>query len=112
MKYHIPIELPSLANSRLHWRRMTSLKRGQRWATHISMKKCRESAAVPALPLVVTITRHGPRKLDDDNLAAACKYVRDQIAEEVGMDDGSPLYTWVYKQVTGPYGVDVEIAPR
>lgn len=111
MKFHIPTKLPSLANERLHWRRMDHLKRLQRRATLC----CMVGLHLPPLPLVVTITRIGPRKLDDDNLASACKYVRDQIAEVVGEDDGSPLYTWRYVQRVGRserYGVDVEIVTR
>ena len=109
MKFHIPIRLPSLSNTRLDWRAMATLKRKQKAATSICMKfaeKC------PAPPLTVTITRVGPRRLDDDNLAAAAKYVRDQIAAIVGVDDGSPLYTWVYRQQIGEYGVDVEVTAR
>ena len=71
-----------------------------------------EGQQIPTVPLLVTITRVGPRRLDDDNLAAACKYVRDQIAAVIGIDDGSPLYTWRYEQRVGgrkEYGVDVEI---
>ncbi len=65
------------------------------------------------MPIVVTLTRIGKRRLDDDNLAASFKYVRDQIAHMIGTDDGSPLYTWVYKQQIGKvYGVEVEILPR
>lgn len=67
---------------------------------------------IPPPPLLVTITRIGPRKLDDDNLASACKYARDQIASAVGIDDGSEQYTWLYKQAKGGYGVDVEIVTR
>lgn len=108
MRLHIPIRLQSLANTRMHWWAMARLKKQQRNATRLSLI----GKPVPHLPVVVTITRIGPCKLDDDNLAAACKYVRDQIAEHIGVDDGSPLYTWVYKQrVTSmeQYGVDVEI---
>lgn len=57
----------------------------------------------------MTITRVSPRKLDDDNLQSACKYVRDQIADLIGVDDGSPLYTWRYSQRAGKCSVDVEI---
>lgn len=67
---------------------------------------------LPPMPVVVTITRLGPRRLDDDNLAAACKAVRDEIADAFKVDDGSPLYTWRYEQRIGPYGVDVDISPR
>lgn len=111
MRLHIPIKLPSLANTRIHWRAMDKLKRQQRLATKYSIA----GKEIPPLPLLITITRIGPRRLDDDNLQAACKYVRDQIADYVGVDDGSPLYTWWYRQhVTWSeqYGVDVEIVER
>ena len=108
LKYHIPIRLPSLLNTRMHWRKLAKLKQQQRFATLC----CLNSLVPPSMPLVVTITRVGPRKLDDDNLAGACKYVRDQIANMIGVDDGSELYTWVYQQRTGYYGVDVEIKQR
>ena len=108
MRAHIPIRLPSLANSRMHWRAMAALKQDQRWAAKCALR----GKDIPTLPLIVTITRIGPRGLDDDNLASACKYVRDQIAEAVGTDDGSPLYTWRYEQRIGKYGVDVDIVGR
>ncbi len=95
----------------MHWRKMSALKKKQRGATVY----CMVGVKIPPLPLTVTITRVGPRRLDDDNLAGACKYVRDQIAEVVGVDDGSPLYTWRYGQRVGAkleYGVDVEIETR
>ena len=87
---------------------MCTLKKKQRTATRV----CMIGATIPPLPLLVTITRIGPRKLDDDNLASACKYVRDQIAAAVGVDDGSDRYTWRYGQRRGKYGVDVEVTSR
>ena len=108
MIFHIPIKLPSLANIRLNWRAFASLKKSQKVATMV----CMVGKPIPPLPLLITITRIGPRKLDDDNLASACKYTRDQIATTVGVDDGSDLYTWRYAQRKGRYGVDVEIIER
>ncbi len=108
MKFIVPIRLPSLANVRLHWRRLDRLKQEQRWWTTLSVTR----AEIPPLPVVVTITRVGPRKLDDDNLCSACKYIRDAIAQVIGTDDGSPLYTWQYRQQIGEYRVDVEITSR
>lgn len=108
MRIHIPIRLPSLSNLRLGWRRFAALKKSQKVAT----KACMHGVDIPPMPLLVTITRVGPRKLDDDNLANACKYVRDQIAAEVGVDDGDDRYTWRYCQRIGKYGVDVEITQR
>lgn len=114
MKFSIPIRLPSLSNTRLHWRAMDALKKRQKLATHTAMLKAIEAADEWPLemPLTVVIARVGMRMLDDDNLAAACKYVRDQIAAEVGVDDGSPLYTWKYRQRKGKYAVEVEITGR
>jgi hypothetical protein len=109
MRFHIPIRLPSLANiSHNNWRRTATLAKRQKRAT----KRGMDSKAVPPLPLLITLTRVGPRKLDDDNLAHAFKYVRDQIAAVVGTDDGSNQYTWRYEQRRGDYGVDVEIVER
>lgn len=107
--FHIPMRLPSLANTRMHWRAMNKLKRSQRIAVFYSMF----NLELPPLPVIVTITRSGPRRLDDDNLQAACKYVRDQIAAAFGEDDGSAAYTWKYDQrKSKTYGVDVEIVKR
>ena len=108
MLFHIPIKLPSLMNLRVNWRKMMRLKKDQRTAT----KLCMKDKPIPPGPLVVTITRIGPRRLDGDNLQGACKYVRDQIAAQVGPDDGSSFYTWVYKQRIGKYGVEVDIVSR
>ena len=67
---------------------------------------------LPPLPVVVTITRIGPRRLDNDNLESACKYVRDEIARAYGVDDGSPLYNWQCEQRIGDYAVEVEITSK
>lgn len=64
----------------------------------------------PTAPFVVTITRIGAKRLDDDNVALACKAIRDGVADQLGYDDGrTDIYTWKYLQETGPYGVRVEI---
>ena len=47
-------------------------------------------------PLHVRITRLGPRELDDDNLAAACKSIRDSVAQMLGVNDR--LRIWSYDQ--------------
>jgi hypothetical protein len=108
MRFHIPLHLPSLANVRMHWRKMTRVKKNQRIVVWAVMK----DLLTPRLPLVIVITRIGPRRLDDDNLQSACKYVRDEIARKVGVDDGSDQYTWQYDQRIGEYGVEVEMTTR
>jgi hypothetical protein len=116
MRFYVPIRLPSLSNVRVCWQRLTSLKKKQRQAVALAMQvELGPYGTPPRPPLIVTLTRVGPRRLDDDNLEAACKYVRDQIARMIGTDDGSPLYTWVYEQERGnrgQYGVYIEIVDR
>lgn len=47
----------------------------------------------------VLIVRYGRKRLDDDNLVAAFKAVRDAIAENLGVDDGSEAITFDYRQI-------------
>lgn len=105
----MPIRLPSLANmSSLTWQRLSGIKNKQRRAT----KRAMSGFVPPKSPWVVTIIRIGRRKLDGDNLHYSCKFVRDEIARIIGVDDGSPLYTWDYDQRIGEYGVEIEIVTR
>lgn len=108
MRFTIPIKAPSLSNTRMGWQKFASLKKRQKNATAL----CMRNLDIPKPPLLVIITRVGPRKLDDDNLVGACKYIRDQIATIIGIDDGSPLYIWHYEQKIGSYSVEVEITSR
>lgn len=51
-------------------------------------------------PCRVTLTRHGLKQLDDDNLRTALKAIRDVIAGWVGVDDGDKQHiVWRYRQV-------------
>lgn len=52
------------------------------------------------LPVVVTFVRVSPRPLDDDNLAASFKSMRDEVAVWLGVDDGprETRVTWRYEQ--------------
>jgi hypothetical protein len=60
--------------------------------------------------VVVRLTRIGPRKLDSDNVAGACKATRDGVADWLGVDDGDESRVrWVYAQERGAYGVRVEV---
>jgi hypothetical protein len=59
----------------------------------------------------VTITRVAVRELDDDNMAAAAKGIRDGIADGMGLaGDRHEGLKWVYKQEKGkPSAVRIEI---
>lgn len=60
-------------------------------------------------PLVVTITRLGPRRLDDDNATGSAKAVRDAVAKTLGIDDRDPRVRWQVTQATGPYATHIRI---
>jgi hypothetical protein len=49
--------------------------------------------------ITITLTRHDPFLItDDDNLISAFKHVRDEIAKQLGVNDGDERITWVCKQ--------------
>jgi hypothetical protein len=65
-----------------------------------------KSAIAQALPRSaaryhITIERHSPRTLDDDNFCGGCKQLRDTIAELLGKtgDSEADGLTFEYKQV-------------
>lgn len=108
----LPLRLVSEANVREH--HMVKARRAS------EQRQLARMALTPQIPPIrephvwhdieVRITRIGPRKLDSDNLARACKAVRDGIADAVGLDDGDPRFDWDYDQRTKgrSYGVIIE----
>lgn len=101
-----------LNGSHRHWSGPASERKSQRAAVGWALVRAYGSGPPPVLPCVVTITRVGPRALDDDNLAASCKSVRDEVATWLRVDDRSPSVTWAYRQERGPYAVRVEVTRR
>ena len=111
----VPVRAVSLTNQREHWRDRHRRARAERetvWA-------CWRQAPYPAIPpswtsATVTLTRIAPRALDPgDNLPAALKSVRDQVAAELGVDDASDLVVWRYAQERGAprqHSVQIEIS--
>lgn len=107
----IPIRLMSEANQREHWRVKAKRVAQHRAIGRIGLgPKVKGQPWIATRPVLVTITRIGPRKLDDDNLASSAKALRDGIADAMQVDDGDARITWRYDQATGrTYAVDVEI---
>ena len=70
------------------------------------------TAARPALPCTVTMTRISPSAgLDDDNLVGSLKAVRDAVADWLGVDDRDSLTVrYLCAQERGAWGVRVEFA--
>lgn len=103
----LPMKLVSIANAGEHFHeRKRRVK-----AEHDIVNQAIKRRDLPPLPVKVTITRIGPRALDDDNATISAKGVRDAIARLYEWDDGSPKYQWIVKQQKGEYGVLIEIEP-
>lgn len=104
----IPLYTTTEANAKGHWRQKATRAKAQRTTTALFVQRLTR----PGLPATVRMVRIGKRLLDSDNLAGSLKHVRDGIADVYGVDDGSPLYTWVCEQEIGiDYAVRIEILP-
>ena len=94
------LRLASTLNARQHWRARAAAAKRQRATARL----CLSAHPRPTGPVVVTITRLAPRALDSDNLAGACKSVRDGVADWLGVDDGAAeragLVAWQCAQET------------
>lgn len=98
------LKLPSVANLREHWS-----KRAKRAKAHRTLAYLSVPAGI-ALPAVVKLVRIGPQPLDDDNLAGACKNIRDGIADRLGVEDNDPRVSWQYGQERGKPALRIEIS--
>lgn len=113
-KFEAPVKTVSEGNSRGHWagghRRHSTQKRDTFFAWKAAMRGRRLR---PVFPCVVKLTRLAPKLLDlGDNLPMSMKYVRDQIAELLGVDDADPRIRFEYDQtVSTRYGVVIEVSP-
>jgi len=61
--------------------------------------------------VVISFVCFRSRPCDDDNLQFGCKWLRDAIANSLGIDDGDKRLRWQYQQLKtdGPEGVSVTI---
>lgn len=89
------IQTVSEANRREHWAAKNKRKKQQQGDFHILWRNYRPKVELPA---TVTFTRYSCNVLDSDNLAGAFKHVRDQLAKEIGIDDGSEKIRFEYRQ--------------
>ncbi len=101
--------LASQSNSREHWAKTYKNKKTQHHIAALGMQGL-DPVALLGSELRVTLTRIGPRELDDDNLQGAWKFFRDQIAQciwggRMGQRDG--LAEWRYEQAKGKYAIMV-----
>jgi hypothetical protein len=107
MRYEIPVKIVSVANAREHWGARARRAKIHRQAAFF----CTPAGVHP--PCTIHIIRVAPTSygtLDTDNLANACKGVRDGIADRMKIDDADPRVTWSYGQKVGKVGVEVEVS--
>ena len=113
LAFTMDVQVVSEANLREAWQKKWKRKREQHAATRAAWSKAAKRLPRPvSVPCVVRFTRIGPQKLDDDNLAGGFKACRDEIARQIGIDDGSELVRWEYAQVAVGkriYSVRVEV---
>lgn len=127
--WELPIRTVSEMNVQQHW--TVKSKRHRQQQFFVRRLFALESTEMP-LPCVITLTRLSTHSLDEDNLCAAFKWVRDEISECLlereaktyqnkngktvslkGRSDANPSISWVYKQEKAKrMGVRIEIEPR
>lgn len=110
IEFTLPIRTVNPTNNRQHWRTVWQRSKRQRRDALVGTKP-----HAVALPVDVTLTRHSPGTLDDDNLRPALKAVRDGIADAFGVPDNDPRIRWHYDQAKAPRGqhfVTVRITPQ
>lgn len=97
------------SNAREDWRRRHGRVKRERHAVAWLLKNVQR----PSIPCTVLLTRSAPSGgLDDDNLRAALKGARDEIADWLGVNDRySAKVRYAYAQVRGAWGVGIEFGP-
>jgi hypothetical protein len=108
------LKVISEMNARDHWgarkRRFDSQRQSVRLVLGAEIKRRRLRFE---LPLVITLTRYGVKRLDMGNLECSFKAVQDEIAALIGFDDGEEAIEWRYRQeLSGrrdTYAVEIEI---
>jgi hypothetical protein len=99
-------------NQREHWGAKNRRKQDQQEQVAVAMLNALRGKRIE-LPCVVKLIRIGPKKLDEgDNLSSAFKGIRDQIARQLGTDDGGDRVRFEYAQMpigSRDYAVKVEI---
>lgn len=118
----LPLKVLNESNQRGHWSKGAGrTKQARETVSLVLAAHVRAAGSGLRLPVVVTLTRIAPRKLDGDGVVSSLKATRDGVADALGVDDGDERIEWRYEQRrSGPgditlvrgYGVCVEIAAR
>ena len=95
-EFEFEVPIVSEANRREHWAKHTRRKNDQKLATLVAWRQHVGAGSQMPRPLKIVLTLRSSRKLDSDNLAGAFKGIRDQIAAELGTDDGDESVQYCY----------------
>ena len=112
ISFTVPIRTYSEANRREHWAAKARRVKQQRTAVALFWPKLADKLKPVIFGLTITLVRIAPRKLDDDNLVRSLKAVRDQVAKQLEINDGSDWPRWLYSQSQSKrrqYAVEVAI---
>ncbi len=106
--------LQSSGNAREHWSKAYRRKKTEQHIAALGMQGL-DPVAYLGSELRITLTRIGPRPLDDDNVQFCFKSTRDQIAQciwggRMGQRDG--LAEWRYEQRKGAYAIEIRFEQR
>src|SRR5262245_4845030 len=105
LAFTMPVRVDSETNGREHWTVRSRRKRKQKeavvaaWPTTVDERYGIVVRRKVSPPCVVRLIRISSRRLDDDNLREAFKAIRDEIADELNIDDGDERIKWEYAQV-------------
>jgi hypothetical protein len=95
-------------NERSHWTVRNKRKKEQQRAVYFAWRQTAFGKRLPKLPVVVRLTRFGPRLLDSDNAVSSFKAIRDTVAELLKVDDGDPRISFEYDQrIDSDYAITI-----
>lgn len=96
--FQIPVRTISEMNDRSHWAVRLKRKKEQQAETALAFRRNVRREDIE-FPCVIRLIRIAPKALDVDNLASSGKFIQDQLAKELGIDDGDiTKVTWEYGQ--------------
>lgn len=93
----VEMRVDSRANRRGHWRAFHSEDK----ARSLTIRAALSWHEPIRTPCEVTIDVVRPVALDSDNLASACKDIRDEVASWLSVDDRSHLVRWIVRLERG-----------
>ncbi len=108
------LKTESEMNRREHWAVLYKRKKTQHHIAALGMHGLNPVEYLGS-ELRITLTRIGPRALDDDACVSSFKFIRDAIAQVIWggrMGQRDDLAEWRYEQKRGAYGIEVRFEQR